>query len=56
MEALINEEKKIRYLLHVVARAPIITLSQRLKIQMYLDPQVDLLRLWKSTERLMKGV
>lgn len=49
-------KKKIRYLLHVVARAPIITLSQRLKIQMYLDPQVDLLRLWKSTERLMKGV
>lgn len=48
--------KKIRYLLHVVARAPIITLSQRLTIQRHLDPQVDLLRLWQSAERLMKGV
>lgn len=48
--------KKIRYLLHVVARAPIIPLSQRLTIQMHLDPQADLLRLWQSAERLMKGV
>lgn len=54
-QALINE-KKIRYLLQVVARDPVISLSQRLTIQMHLDPQADKLRLWQSAERLRKSI
>jgi len=40
-----RKKEKIRYLLHVVARNPVITLSQRVTIQMHLDLQADMLNL-----------